>query len=93
MIMSESDFYPTQVRVLPHPHLLRPPGGRQGPEASQRPGRVGLWRLQLWQCRQSEAHRVREDQDPAGPGEGSPETHVLRLIALSSFLLFKLLLI
>ena len=72
-------------RFLPHPHLLRPLGGGQGQEASQRAlqpqGGVGVGQRRLRPAREPEVG----NQETGG--RGSQEQHVLRVM-LNLHLLF-----
>ena len=69
-----------QVRVLPHPHLLRSPGGWQGQKASQRVGRLRVRRLHKRELRrQRQAHWGREEEDPGGSREGRGKAYVFCL--------------
>ena len=79
MVTMSSNFL-VQVCLLPHPHLLRSPGGRQGQEASQRVGWVRVWRLHQRQLRRErQAHRGREEEDPGGSRERRGQAYVFCL--------------
>ena len=72
-------------RLLPHPHLLRPPGGGEGEEASQRAvQRLGGLRVRQLRGLHESAGEQEERGEAAGGG-GGQELHVFCVKHLPPF--------